>query len=143
LRASAHEIPIDDEKLDVVVAIASLDHIPSVELALSEVRRVLRPGGIFLFILNNNHSWWKKLLSRTSFLERREAIILKDHYFLWSPSDAEKIVGKYLSKLSLSTTCFVPQIPKLWSLGFSILERLGSATHPLMGSNILGAFKKV
>ncbi|AEF41675.1 Methyltransferase, UbiE/COQ5 family protein [Hoyosella subflava DQS3-9A1] len=47
--ADAEGIPYDDATFDLVVGHAVLHHIPDVEKALTEVLRVLKPGGRFLF----------------------------------------------------------------------------------------------
>jgi ubiquinone/menaquinone biosynthesis C-methylase UbiE len=47
--ADAERLPYDDDSFDLVVGHAVLHHIPDVELALSEVIRVLKPGGRFVF----------------------------------------------------------------------------------------------
>ncbi len=50
LRASAVYIPLPDNYLDSVVSTWSLCSIPTPEIALKEVLRVLKPGGAFLFV---------------------------------------------------------------------------------------------
>ncbi len=50
LDASAEAIPLDDESLDTVVSTLVLCTVDFPDLALAEARRVLRPGGQFLFI---------------------------------------------------------------------------------------------
>ncbi|MGI9163714.1 MAG: class I SAM-dependent methyltransferase [Mycobacterium sp.] len=47
--ADAEGIPYDDDTFDLVVGHAVLHHIPDVEKSLSEVVRVLKPGGRFIF----------------------------------------------------------------------------------------------
>ena len=47
--ADAESIPYPDDSFDLVVGHAVLHHIPDVELALTEVLRVLKPGGRFVF----------------------------------------------------------------------------------------------
>ncbi|HSG40153.1 MAG TPA: class I SAM-dependent methyltransferase, partial [Thermoanaerobaculia bacterium] len=47
--ASAESIPLPDSSVDAVVSTFTLCTIPDPGLALREIRRVLRPGGIFHF----------------------------------------------------------------------------------------------
>jgi ubiquinone/menaquinone biosynthesis C-methylase UbiE len=50
LDASAESIPLDEESVDTVVSTLVLCTVDFQDLALSEVNRVLRPGGQLLFI---------------------------------------------------------------------------------------------
>lgn len=50
LGETAERIPLPDASVDAVVSTWTLCTIPDVELALCEMRRVLRPGGAFRFI---------------------------------------------------------------------------------------------
>ena len=45
----AEELPFDDESFDLVLGHAVLHHIPDLQRAFSEFRRVLRPGGAIVF----------------------------------------------------------------------------------------------
>jgi ubiquinone/menaquinone biosynthesis C-methylase UbiE len=45
----AEELPFEDESFDLVFGHAVLHHIPDLEKAFSEFRRVLRPGGVIAF----------------------------------------------------------------------------------------------
>lgn len=45
----SERIAADDERYDAVFEFAILHHVPGWRRALSEIRRVLRPGGLFLF----------------------------------------------------------------------------------------------
>ena len=45
----AEELPFDDESFDLVFGHAVLHHIPDLERAMAEFRRVLRPGGAIAF----------------------------------------------------------------------------------------------
>ena len=46
----AEHLPFEDEQFDTVVSTLTLCSIPDVAHALGEVRRVLKPGGQFLFL---------------------------------------------------------------------------------------------
>ena len=49
LEASAEEVPLGDGTADTVVATYTLCTIPDLLVALSEIRRVLKPGGALVF----------------------------------------------------------------------------------------------
>lgn len=49
LEASAEEVPVGDGSVDTVVATYTLCTIPDLSVALSEIRRVLKPGGTLVF----------------------------------------------------------------------------------------------
>jgi ubiquinone/menaquinone biosynthesis C-methylase UbiE len=49
-RADAESLPFPDESFDLVLGHAVLHHLPGLDQALSEFRRVLRPGGTLAFM---------------------------------------------------------------------------------------------
>jgi SAM-dependent methyltransferase len=51
-RAEMEELPLEDSQFDLVVANGSLHYARSIARAISEARRVLRPGGLF-FVLDS------------------------------------------------------------------------------------------
>ena len=53
VEGSATDLPFDDAHFDAVVACLVFEHIDDVDSAISEVSRVLRPGGRFAFFLNH------------------------------------------------------------------------------------------
>lgn len=53
---SAESIPLEDNSIDTVVSTWSLCSIPDLTKALSEVKRVLKPEGHFLFIEHGLHT---------------------------------------------------------------------------------------
>ncbi len=50
--ASASAIPFCDAAFDIVVSCNALDHVDALEPTVSEIRRVLRPGGHFLLMVD-------------------------------------------------------------------------------------------
>ena len=53
IRAAADRLPFANSSFDAVVACLVFEHIDAVDEAISEVARVLEPGGRFLFLLNH------------------------------------------------------------------------------------------
>jgi SAM-dependent methyltransferase len=53
LQGAAASLPVRTASVDVVVACLVFEHIADLDAALGEVGRVLRPGGMFLFLLNH------------------------------------------------------------------------------------------
>ncbi len=53
LRAEAKELPFGPSTFDAVMACLVFEHVVEFETAISEVSRVLEPGGSFLFFLNH------------------------------------------------------------------------------------------
>jgi SAM-dependent methyltransferase len=79
LAAHAERLPFADASIDVVTAFDVLEHVPSPELLLAEVARVLRPGGLFVgatpdpllfdraeatHVAEHVPSWWVRTLER-------------------------------------------------------------------------------
>ncbi|MBA3713608.1 MAG: methyltransferase domain-containing protein [Pyrinomonadaceae bacterium] len=142
LKCSAEDIPLPDESVDVILCIASFDHIPDYRKALGEVRRLLRKGGIFMLTLNNRRSWWKAMLSRTAYLKRREEEIAKEHYFQWSFSECESHLAEFIPVRDIYTTTFVPFIPHLWRPLLPVSDLFGRPLLRKYGANIIAVCRK-
>lgn len=142
LRCSAEEIPLEGESADVVISTASFDHIPDYRRALSEVARLLRPGGLFLLTLNNRRSWWKALLSSTDYLRRREAEIAREHYIQWSFRECAANLSEFLEVSQIGTTTFLPHVPKVWRYALPAADLLGRRLLGAYGAYTLAACRK-
>ena len=46
-------LPFPDEDFDAAIAVQSIEHVPDPERALTEARRILRPGGVAVFVTPN------------------------------------------------------------------------------------------
>lgn len=54
--APSEHIPLEDGECDAVFSFNSLDHVEDVGRTLNEIKRVVRPGGVFLLIVEVNHA---------------------------------------------------------------------------------------
>ncbi|GAB3772574.1 ubiquinone/menaquinone biosynthesis C-methylase UbiE [Nocardioides ginsengisegetis] len=52
--ADLQDLPFPDDSFDVVAAMWMLYHVPDLDRGLAEVRRVLRPGGLFVAVTNGD-----------------------------------------------------------------------------------------
>lgn len=86
LRADAQRLPLRDQTVDAVVSIAVLQLIPDPTAALSEIARVLRPGGRLALLVPNvgraAQIWsWLPNVGAHAFGEDELGDILEDHGF--------------------------------------------------------------
>jgi ubiquinone/menaquinone biosynthesis C-methylase UbiE len=97
LRADAQRLPLRDETVDAAVSIAVLQLIPDPAATLSEIARVLRPGGrlaVMVPTLRAPFDLWGKLPTGGAhvFSEDEVGDILEDHGFV---SVRTKSVGTF------------------------------------------------
>ena len=55
VNAASERIPFPDGHFDIVCSFNSLDHVDALDATISEICRVLAPGGLFLLIVEVNH----------------------------------------------------------------------------------------
>jgi len=58
--SDATSLPFEDETFDLIVCIEVLEHLFEPQLAATEMRRVLRPGGILVVQVPNVVHWWHR-----------------------------------------------------------------------------------
>jgi SAM-dependent methyltransferase len=61
-RGQAEKLPLAAQSADVLLLKEVLDHCWGPAEVLAEAHRVLRPGGLILITLTNDHAWYKLLL---------------------------------------------------------------------------------
>lgn len=118
--ADARGLPFQDEQFATVLSNCVLEHIPSVEQVLSEIARVLRPGGLLVFTVpTEKFTEYLCVPDVSSPKERREiAEWLNrrlDHRNLWSVERWEKELERCGLRL-LSVRPYLPkQVEQVWS----------------------------
>jgi 2-polyprenyl-3-methyl-5-hydroxy-6-metoxy-1,4-benzoquinol methylase len=55
-------LPFEDNMFDIVTSLEVIEHLCDAELYLSEIARVLKPGGILIMTTPNYRSWFFRLL---------------------------------------------------------------------------------
>lgn len=58
-RGDSMALPVASESIDCVVVLDNLEHVEDDDCALREIRRVLRPGGVFLFTVPAFMALWR------------------------------------------------------------------------------------
>ena len=72
IQADVESLPISDSTFDLVYVHSVLHHFPSLQDIISEVKRILLPGGYFIIQKPNSHNLQKDLFLRIcSFLIRK------------------------------------------------------------------------
>jgi SAM-dependent methyltransferase len=97
LRADAQRLPLRDQTVDAVVSIAVLQLIPEPAKALSEIARVLRPGGrlaVMVPIVRSLPLLWQRLPNGGAYVFGEDEIgdILENHGFV---SVRAKTIGTF------------------------------------------------
>lgn len=92
-RGVGESAPFSDVSFDIVSAIVSFHHIPDQDRALSEIRRLLKTGGILVIVEIDLTT------SRGKFLRFVENKLLRHHIRFLSPSELREKVGNHSFRL--------------------------------------------
>lgn len=93
-------IPYDDESMDVVIARHMLYHVPDLDRALSEIKRVLKPGGVFYATTNGEGAMGelKQLVDKFDTSIGYTPDRLTEEFGIVS---GEKLIKRYFKQVSL------------------------------------------
>ena len=103
-QGNAEKLGYPDESFDMVCSLGVLMLVPNIELAVSEIHRVLKPGGEVMVMLYNRWSWYwllTKLTGTNVESERGDPPLNRVH----SRRDVEFLFGKFSS---VSVSCERP-----------------------------------
>lgn len=135
--------PFDDSSFDVVVSNQVIEHVGNTDHFISEIKRVLRPGGYAVVSTENLASWHNILALIFGFQDFSHHIIMKSHVGNpVSPHFNEKTLTWSKKDNSGSDDTAYPhlKIPTYYSLkhaftayGFKFVKGYGSGYYPLFG----------
>ncbi len=144
-RAVGEFLPFLDEVFDVVLIHATLDHCFDYRKALDECARVLVPEGVVSIILNNDHSWAKRLLPWEA---RRRRRLATEHHnvFLgpgrlakemqWRGLKIERLLGMRYLLLPSSSLEALTQLCGSWTPRLlTLIDQAGNCLAPTLGGD--------
>lgn len=137
LRCSGESLPLDDRSVDLVLALASLDHIPDPDAAIAEAARVLDPAGQLIVILNNRGSWWKRLLGGTGYLRRHLESVARHHTVQWTFDEIVDHLSRRFETVRARSLIFVPFVPYMWRVGVPLTEAVLASPMRKYGASVI------
>ncbi|HSX12853.1 MAG TPA: bifunctional 2-polyprenyl-6-hydroxyphenol methylase/3-demethylubiquinol 3-O-methyltransferase UbiG [Chlamydiales bacterium] len=104
LEANAYEIPLPNERFDVVCAMDFLEHVEEPAKVVREAARVLKPNGLFFFYtFNRNFLSWLTVIKGVEWCVRNTPPHMHVYELFIKPSELKKMcVEQNLEILSLS-----------------------------------------
>lgn len=104
IEADARDLPFEDNHFDCVLMSESLEHIPDEEKAISEVHRVLRPGGRVIITVPN---------STVLGIKEKRAPMDPDHKREYTSKTLRELLSKYF------------KVKKIEGVAFPLFEKYG------------------
>ena len=119
LQHDASELPFDDDSFDVVTCLEALEFMPRPQVALAEMVRVLRPGGLLLTTIRIDTRWmpgraWseKRMRAELEALGMREIDVMiwqEDYSQVWAlKAGASQPIGAERAEQVLRSARQVP-----------------------------------
>lgn len=121
-------LPFEDESIDFVFSMTSIEFLKNPENLFEEVKRVLKKDGEFLLITLNSLSLW-------AFVRRLKGLFIKNYVFkkgrFYSPNRLKKFFHEKWEIEKFGTCTFIPP----WNPVFpSFWERVSSFIFPFSGA---------
>ena len=122
-------LPLEDETLNVVWTTDLLELVPDVFLFLSEVHRVLKPGGTFVFTAPNM-AWWLFRL-KGLFGYSSSDLMPPSHCRFWTGRTVRSLLDNEYFELTFLGG--VAPVPGLWGIKWMRMNRLNLLSRDLVG----------
>lgn len=104
----SHALPFRDDRFDIVFCSWLLEHLETPQVDLAEIGRVLKPGGVFIFITPNKRhpiAWLNQTIGRFSavqawLVERLYGRVAADTFPTWYRANSQKQLARNLSGIA-------------------------------------------
>lgn len=117
------KIPLPDNCADAVLCIGILEHVPELEQALSEIKRILRPNGQVVIFTSNRYS--------IMYFDR----LLKQCFRVWRYGYQKNWSPKGLKKRLVSAGISPVRVETVQGFGdFPMKNRIDALIHGLIGA---------
>lgn len=150
--ADLGSLPFQSESFDVVTSLWVLEHLREPQKVFSEIHRVLKRGGLFMFATPNKNFFPLKVVQSPRFgkvlnekvFGRGESDIFPTYYQANSLDDLRSLAENRFEIIELFLN-FDPSYTSFDNLSFRLsdwisqISRIKQSTHP----HIIGIFKKV
>ncbi|MDO5516409.1 MAG: methyltransferase domain-containing protein [Clostridium sp.] len=97
---NAEDIPYEDNTFDIVFAQHMIYFVPDIEKALSEIRRVLKPGGVFYVTANSSDSM-KELNELVNNFDPDSGLNSNGYSTRFELENGEGILNKYFKRVDV------------------------------------------
>ena len=91
IRAYGEYLPLRADQFDLVISVATFDHMFAPDLCLNEIKRVMAPEGSLFITLSNKGAWFKQMLS--SYAAKRQEAARQHHNFFWTSSEFRQLLN--------------------------------------------------
>ena len=119
---------VADGSVDAVLCVGAIEHMLDKAGALTQVRRALAPGGIFVCLTPNDDYWWYRVLAPRLRLDTRH---LSTDRFLTAGELRELVRAAGLVPQATEYWRFIPKgdVPVLWGAVLHGLDHAGRVAH--------------
>ena len=116
VQGNAEELPFPNSEFDALVSLHLIEHLYHPELMISEVNRVLKPGGIFILATPNLKGWCARIMGD------KWGGFRDDHVSLKSPDQWAALLSDRSFLPLQEHTTFLSGIPAFRTLPLGILN---------------------